>query len=328
MTQARQWLTRRAVLTTIAACTTVALLAPSAVLAQGNALRIVVPLGPGSGADTSARFLAKRYEQVTGKPAIVENKPGANLAIGTMAVINAPADGQTILFITPSSMVINPIVDKELAYNPQRDLTPVVQLTEGPSVLVVRTDSPYKTFNDLIAAAKAKPGTVSYANYGHYYRFAALDIERMTGVKFNHVNYKGGGQANTDVIGGQVDVHGTDVGGVLPLIQGGKLRPIAQTGLKRHPFLPDVPTVAELGHPGWESVVWTGFAVSSKTPPEVVKALEQVWVGISKSPEFADYAEKTLGAAVQPRSGKAFVDYLAKNTAKYQALAKFDTAKP
>ena len=307
-----------------------ALASGSTVLAQSSApLRIVVPLGPGSGADVSARFLARRYEAVTGKPAIVENKPGANLAIGTLAVINAPADGQTLLYITPSSMVINPIVEKDLAYNPQRDLTPLVQLTEGPSVLVVRPDSPYKTFQDLVTAAKAKPGTVSYANYGHYYRFAALDIERMTGARFNHVNYKGGGQANTDVIGGQVDVHGTDVSGARPLIESGKLRPIAQTGLARHPFLPDVPTVAELGHPGWDSVVWTGFAVSSKTPPERVKALEQVWVAIAKSPEFAEFSRTTLGATVAPRSGQAFVDYLAQNTAKYRELAKLDApAKP
>ena len=286
-------------------------------------LRIVVPLGPGSGADVMARWLARRYEQVSGKPAIVENKPGANLAIGTMAVINAPADGLSLLYITPSSMVINPIIEKDLPYNPQRDLTPIVQLSEGPSVLVVRPDSPYKSFADLTGAAKAKPGTVSYANYGHYYRFAALDIERMTGAKFNHVNYKGGGQANTDVIGGQVDVHGTDIAGVQPLLQGGKLRPIVQTGLKRHPFLPDVPTVAEQGHPGWESVVWTGFAVSSKTPPDVLKAVSKTWVDIANSPEFAEFA-RGMGVTVTPRSGKDFVDYLAKNTGKYKELAKLD----
>ena len=286
-------------------------------------LRIIVPLGPGSGADVMARWLARRYEQVSGKPAIVENKPGANLAIGTMAVINAPADGRTLLYITPSSMVINPIIEKDLPYNPSRDLVPVVQLTEGPAVLVVRPDSPYKSFAELTAAAKAKPGSVSYANYGHYYRFAALDIERMTGAKFNHVSYKGGGQANTDVIGGQVDVHGTDIAGVLPLLQSGKLRPLVQTGLKRHPFLPDVPTVAELGHPGWESVVWTGFAVSSKTPPDVLKAVTKTWVDIANSPEFGEFA-RGMGVTVTPRSGKEFVDYLAKNTAKYKELAKLD----
>ena len=286
-------------------------------------LRIVVPLGPGSGADVMARWLARRYEQVSGKPAIVENKPGANLAIGTMAVINAPADGRTLLYITPSSMVINPIIEKDLPYNPSRDLVPVVQLTEGPAVLVVRPDSPYKSFGELTAAAKAKPGSVSYANYGHYYRFAALDIERMTGAKFNHVNYKGGGQANTDVIGGQVDVHGTDIAGVQPLLQSGKLRPIVQTGLKRHPFLPDVPTVAELGNPGWESVVWTGFAVSSKTPPDVLKSVSKTWVDIANSPEFAEFA-RGMGVTVTPRAGKDFVDYLAKNTAKYKELAKLD----
>ena len=213
-------------------------------------LRIVVPLGPGSGADVMARWLARRYEQVSGKPAIVENKPGANLAIGTMAVINAPADGRTLLYITPSSMVINPIVEKDLPYNPQRDLTPIVQLSEGPSVLVVRPDSPYKSFADLTGAAKAKPGTVSYANYGHYYRFAALDIERMTGAKFNHVSYKGGGQANTDVIGGQVDVHGTDIAGVLPLLQSGKLRPLVQNWPQTPPVFARRAHRGRVGPPG------------------------------------------------------------------------------
>ena len=319
MTHRRWLLTALCTLPTLAA---LSLGTPSPARAEAP-LRIVVPLGPGSGADVMARWLARRYEQVSGKPAIVENKPGANLAIGTMAVINAPADGRSLLYITPSSMVINPIVEKELPYNPQRDLTPIVQLSEGPSVLVVRPDSPYKSFADLTGAAKAKPGTVSYANYGHYYRFAALDIERMTGAKFNHVSYKGGGQANTDVIGGQVDVHGTDIAGVLPLLQSGKLRPLVQTGLKRHPFLPDVPTVAELGHPGWESVVWTGFAVSSKTPPDVLKAVTKTWVDIANSPEFGEFA-RGMGVTVTPRSGKEFVDYLAKNTAKYKDLAKLD----
>ena len=217
--------------------------------APAKPLRFVVPLGPGSGADTMTRFIARRYEVLTGQPAVVENRPGGSLVVGTMSVVSAPPDGRSILYITPSPVVINPIVEKDLPYDPQRDLRPVVSATRAAAVMVVSSASRFKTFADVIAAAKAAPGTISYANYGYFYRFAAMALEQQAGVTFNHVLYKGAAQANTDLIGGQIDVHTFDVGGAVPLIKSGALRPLAVTGKTRHPYLPDVPTIAELGYP-------------------------------------------------------------------------------
>lgn len=222
------------------------LLAPRVALAQAAAnfpskpIRFIVGLGPGSGADTSTRFIAERLGKVTGQPATVENRTGADQIIAVQTLLQAPADGHTLLYITPSPMVLTPLL-REVPYEPLRDMRPVVFGSRSYATIVTGGNSRFKTFNDLIAEAKAKPGTLKMSNYGHHYRIGGLSLQRLTGAEFIHVAYKGAGQANNDVISGDIDVAITDTGGAMPLIQAGRLRPLAVTGPTRLPSCPMCP---------------------------------------------------------------------------------------
>jgi tripartite-type tricarboxylate transporter receptor subunit TctC len=302
------------------------LLAPRFALAQAAAnfpskpLRFIVGLGPGSGADTSTRFIAERMGKVTGQPATVENRTGADQIIAVQTLLQAPADGHTLLYITPSPMVLTPLL-REVPYEPLRDMRPVVFGSRSYATIVTGANSRFKTFNDLIAEAKAKPGTLKMSNYGHHYRIGGLSLQRLTGAEFIHVAYKGAGQANNDVISGDIDVAITDTGGAMPLIQAGRLRPLAVTGPTRHPFLPNVPSMKDLGL-DYDLQVWTGYAVPSKTPEAVARKLEELLIGILKSPEYTAYNEKQGGAETVAEPGEQLRALIQKETNRYREMAK------
>ena len=302
------------------------LLAPRFALAQAAAnfpskpIRFIVGLGPGSGADTSTRFIAERMGKVTGQPATVENRTGADQIIAVQTLLQAPADGHTLLYITPSPMVLTPLL-REVPYEPLRDMRPVVFGSRSYATIVTGANSRFKTFNDLIAEAKAKPGTLKMSNYGHHYRIGGLSLQRLTGAEFIHVAYKGAGQANNDVISGDIDVAITDTGGAMPLIQAGRLRPLAVTGPTRHPFLPNVPSMKDLGL-DYDLQVWTGYAVPSKTPEAVARKLEELLIGILKSPEYTAYNEKQGGAETVAESGEQLRALIQKETNRYREMAK------
>ena len=285
-------------------------------------LRFVVPLTQGSGSDTVTRFVAERTGKLLGQPAVVENRPGADTIIATQSVLTAPPDGYSVLMISPSAMVINPLVHDHLPYDPKRDLRPLAAAIRATSVLVTGPSSPYKTFSDLLAGAKKAPNSVSLANYSYHYRLGALQMQQMSGVEFNHVLYKGASQAQTDVMGGAVDAALLDLGGALPLIRAGKLRPLAVTTRARHPELPNVPTVAESGLPGYELTVWVGFAVSATTPEPVVARLEDALLKAIGSDEFRSFAAQTLYAGVLGMPGKEMSRMIDAERGRYASIVK------
>lgn len=286
-------------------------------------MRIIVPLGQGSGADTTTRYIAERLNSVLGQPAIVENRPGADMLIGVQSLLNAPADGYSLMLLTPSSMVINPVINKSLPYDPQRDIRPLVAVSRGMAVMVTSTNSRFKTLSDVIAEARKAPKSVSLANYGQHYRLGGLLLERMAGVKFNHIPYKGASQVVTDLMGGSVDVSMIDAGGALPLIRAGKLRPLAVTGRERLAELPNVPSMRESGLPDFDLYAWIGFGVSSKTPEPIARKLEAALLTITAHPDFRAYvAQQGGGAEVISAPGKQLATMISAERSRYEALAK------
>lgn len=299
---------------------------PQAARAQATAwptrpARFIVGLGPGSGADTGTRFVAERFTKVTGQPATVENRPGGDGIIAVQTLLQAPPDGHTLMYITPSPMVLTPMLRPETPYDPLRDVRPVAFQSRSYSVIVTGANSRFKTLPELIAEARARPNTVKMSNYGHHYRIGGLSLQKVTGAEFIHVAYKGAGQANNDVIAGDIDIAITDHGGAMPLIEAGKLRPLAMTSPTRHRFLPNVPTARELGIP-FELMVWVGYGISAKVPEPVARRVEEVLLEIIRSPEFAAYNERQGGAETVAGSGEQLRRHIESEFARYRELAR------
>ena len=284
-------------------------------------VRFIVGLGPGSGADTGTRFVAERFSKITGQPAVVENRTGADQVIAVQNLLQAPPDGHTLLYISPSPMVLTPLLNPATPYDPLRDMRPLVYMGRGQAVIVTGANSRFKTLQDVLTEARAKPESVRMSNYGHHYRIGGLSLQKATGAVFNHVTYKRAAQANNDVISGDIDVAITDTGGAMPLIEGGKLRPLAVTGPNRHQFLPNVATVKELGIQ-YELIVWTGFAASAKIPDAAAQKLEEILLSIIKGPEYKEYNDKQGGGEIVAGSGAMLRALIEAETARYREMGK------
>jgi tripartite-type tricarboxylate transporter receptor subunit TctC len=237
-------------------------------------VRMVVPLSPGGFADVPARVIAPRLSEALGHTVFVENKPGAGATIGTDFVAKSKPDGYTLLF-TGTPHVISPALYKNLPYDPLKDFAPVMLVASGPYVLVVNPQLPVRTVQELIAAAKAQPGKIDYASSGNgsaQHLVSAL-FTSMAGIDLNHVPYKGSGPAMQDLLSGQVKVSFAGIPNVMPSLKSGKLRALAVSTPKRSPDLPDVPTVAEAGVPGYDATLWLALLAPAGTPGEVVQKL-------------------------------------------------------
>ena len=250
-------------------------------------VRIVVPFAPGGGSDFIARFMAQRLTAGLGQQVIVENKPGAGGMLGITQGVQAAPDGYTLVLIA-SSYTVNPSIYK-FSFDPVADITPIIQLSQGPLLIVVNPKVPVKTTQELIAAAKAKPGAINFASSGQgsVIHMATELFQTMAGVKMNHIPYKGTGPALTDTIGGQVDVFFSSTATAVPQVQSGKLRAIAVTTLKRIPALPGVPTVNESGVKGYEVVLWHGLIGPKGLPRPIVQRLNAEAAKALKVPETA-----------------------------------------
>jgi tripartite-type tricarboxylate transporter receptor subunit TctC len=264
-------------------------------------LRIIVPFAPGGSTDIFARLLAERLQAPLGQPVVVENRGGASGNIGAEAVARAAPDGATILMATTGVMAINNALFRNMTFDAAKDLEPVVYVASITNVLIVATDSPLKSVADLIAAAKREPGKLSFASAGAgaSTHMSAELFKAMAGIDLLHVPYKGSGPAMPDVIAGRVSMMFENMPGAVSHIKGGKVRVLAVTGLKRTPALPDVPTVAESGVPGYESLSWSGFAVPAGTPPEAIARLNREVNAILAAAEmrqkFADQGAEPVG---------------------------------
>jgi len=252
--------------------------ASSAVHAQeypSRTVRIVVPQPPGGGTDTIARLIADRLSKQLGQAFIVENRPGAGTLVGTEVVARAAPDGYTLLVGLNGNMAVNPSLYKNLSYDPIRDFTPVAMLANYPFLLVVNKDLPAKSVKDLIAMAKAKPGTVNYASAGNGTgQHLAMELFKMlTGANFTHVPYRGAQAAYIDVFSGQVPIFFDNISTAAAQVKGGMVRALAITTKERSKKLPELPTIAESGIPTYEYHTWFGLWAPNKTPRPIIEKL-------------------------------------------------------
>jgi len=276
---------------------------PLPAAAQGypaKPVRIIVPFAPGGGSDFIGRFMAQRLTESLGKQVIVENKPGAGGLLGIQEGIKAAPDGYTLLLIA-SSYTVNPSVYK-IKFDPVADITPIIQMSAGPLVAVVLPEFPAKTTKELIELAKQKPGQINFASSGQgsVIHIATELFASMAGIKMNHIPYKGTGPALTDTLGGQTDIFFSSTATALPHIQSGKLRAIAVTTAKRIPALPNVPTVAESGVPGYDVVLWHGLIGPKGLPKDVVAKLN---AEVTKTLKIPETAEQLKSDGVAPAGG-------------------------
>ena len=239
-------------------------------------LRVIVPFSPGGAVDGPMRLIAQHLSQRLGQPVVVENKPGAGATIGTDVVAKAAPDGYTLLLASQTN-AISATLYSNLPFDPIEDFTPVALIGREPGVVVVNPAVPVTTLQQLIAYVKERPGQIDYASSGNgsgQHLFAALLASR-TGMKMNHVPYRGSGQATTDLLGGVVAMSIPGTAGMVGHIKAGKLRALAVTGAARSPQLPDVPTVMEAGVPDYEAYVWMGLLAPKGTPPAIVERLNR-----------------------------------------------------
>jgi len=239
-------------------------------------LRVIVPFSPGGAVDGPMRLIAQHLSQRLGQPVVVENKPGAGATIGTDVVAKAAPDGYTLLLASQTN-AISATLYSNLPFDPIEDFTPVALVGREPGVVVVNPAVPVTSLQQLIAYVKERPGQIDYASSGNgsgQHLFAALLASR-TGMKMNHVPYRGSGQATTDLLGGVVAMSIPGTAGMVGHIKAGKLRALAVTGAARSPQLPDVPTVMEAGVPDYEAYVWMGLLAPKGTPPAIVERLNR-----------------------------------------------------
>lgn len=301
----------------------------SSALAQtfpSKPIRLVVPYPPGGGADGNARLLSQPMATILGQPIVVENKPGASGILAATNVLQSPADGYTLLFDT-FPYVVNAVMHK-LSFDPVKDLIPVSQAINMPLILVVPSDTPFKTLQELMTYAKANPGKLNYASYGAggAAHLAAEMLGRDAGIDWVHVPYKGGAPAMADVLAGRVSAYFTNPITGLAHIKSGKIRPLATTGLQRMQVLPDVPTIAESGYKDFDVVEWNGFFVPKGTPEDVIQKLAQAIKAATQAPEVR---KRMIDTGVEPvgNSPKEFAAFLEAQITKWGALVKTNNIK-
>ena len=263
--------------------------APIAAPAQdfpNRPIRMVIAFPPGGPTDFVGRLVADKVKDILGQPVIIENKPGANGALGADSVAKAAPDGYTLFLSTVGAVAITPHMRTDLPYDVLRDFAPVTMVVGNTTVLVVRADSPIKSAKELTAAAKEKPGQLAFAStgVGSTTHLAMELYQTAAGIKFVHVPYRGAAPALTDLLGGQVVAFFADVPVLMPQILAGKVRPLAAASGKRNPKLPDVPTLAEEGYADTASDNWYGLLAPAKTPPAIVAKINDAFVKAINDP--------------------------------------------
>ena len=299
----------------VAVCA-VSLFAPSPALAQADypskPIRLVVPFPPGGTTDILARAVAQKLTEAWHQQVIVDNRPGAGGNIGSDLVAKSPPDGYTLEMGTVGTHAINPSLYARMPYDAQKDFTPVILVAGVPNVLEVNPSLPVHTVQELIAYAKANPGKLNFASSGNgtSIHLSGELFKAMTGVQMTHVPYKGSAPALADLAGGQVQLMFDNLPSSLGLIKGGKLRAIAVTSTTRSSALPDIPTIAESGLPGYEASSWFGVLAPAKTPPAIVDKLNAAIGAWLASPEAKEKLA-SQGAVAAGGTPRAFADYIA-----------------
>ncbi len=307
-----------------------ALLPAASVRAQGwpaKALTMVVPWPPGGPSDIAARPLAKGLQDVLGQPVVVENRAGAGGNLGTSAVVQAAADGHTLLVTSSAPIVINPSLYKKMAFDPAKDLIPVTNVLRMPLVLVTHPGLGVNDVAALMAQIRSKPDGMVIANSGngtpqHLTAELFMDAAKL---KLSHVPYKGSAPAIADLLAGHVPMMFDSLAAIMPHIKSGKVKPLAITASKRSPLMPNVPTMAEAGVQGVESYAWYGCFVKAGTPPAVVEQLNAAAIKVMKAPEFQKVLADT-GSDYVGDTPANFAQFVKAEAVKWDRLVKLSGA--
>lgn len=280
-------------------------------------VRIIVPYAAGGATDSVARLVGQKMSQELGQAIVIENRAGADGNIGAELVARSAPDGYTILMGDVGNLTMGPAVRRSVPYDAVRDFAPITQLVSAPNFLAVHPSVPVNNFRDFIAYAKANPNKLSYASSGTggSAHLAGELLKRATGIDIVHVPYKGASAAVTDVLRGDVQVmFGLSV--VLPYVKDGKLRALATTGPRRMAVLPEVPTIAEMGFPGFEATAWYGLLAPAGTPKPIVARLNQVALRALQSPEVKQRLE-AAGNELVGSTPDEFAAYIKSEKAKW-----------
>ena len=285
-------------------------------------ITLVVPFGPGGGADVYGRELATKLGAALGQPFVVENRTGAGSVIGTAYAAKAQPDGYTLVFISVSQ-TMNESLYKKRPYELMRDFAPVAPLNESALVLVEKPSLPYKTVADVVAYAKANPGKLNYASsgVGSPYHMAGELLKNVAGVDIVHVPYSSSGAARAGMLGGQADVMYDLLAVEGEFIKSGSLRPLAVTGNKRSVLFPDIPTMAEAGYPNYQGGSWLGVLAPKGTPPAIVERLNKEITKIASDPDtIAKWAKD--GTTPVRMAPEAFTRFLNDDIAKWRKIVE------
>lgn len=287
-------------------------------------IRIIAPHPPGGGVDILARAMGQGMSGVLGQPIVVENRPGANGTIGAAAGAAAAPDGYTIMMNGPGEIAIAPHLLKQMAYDPFKDLAPITLCSKAPNVLVVGIDSPLRSVADIITLAKARPGEVTFGSsgVGNIQHLEGELFNKYAGVKTIHVPYKGAAPQIADIVGGQIAMGYMSVAAAMPLIRGGRLRPIAVTSKVRVPALPDVPTLSETpALADYELDNWFGLFAPAAVPKPIIATLNAAAVQVLGTPAM----QKTIvdgGGMPAPGTPEAFAAFIAAQSQIYAQIIK------
>jgi len=290
-------------------------------------MRIVVPYPAGGPTDVTARLLGQKFTEASGKPVVIDNRPGAGGIIGCEIVVKSNPDGHTVLLM-PVQVAINPSLYEKMPFDTLKDLAPVTQLTMQPYMLVVPMTSPFKTVKELIAAAKAKPNELrcGSSGIGGGNHLACELFNKMAGTKITHIPYKGAAPALIDTIAGRVDMYMPNPITAIKQVESGKLRAIAFTGLKRVDVMPEVPTVSEAALTGFDAGVWMGLFVTAATPRALVRQVQQETARFLQQPDV----RKTLasqGGEIVGSTPEQFAVFMKAEVQKWAEMVKISGAK-
>lgn len=285
-------------------------------------IRWIVPYPAGGAGDIVTRTVAPGVAERLGRTVVVENRPGANGLIGTEAVARASGDGTTLVLGVFGPLTVMPHLVR-MPFDPQRDLAPVTLMISVPALVVVPRTSPAQTFQEFVALARSRPGQLSFGSVGvgSSGQLAAGLLSSMTGVQMTHVAYAGGAPAQLDLIAGRIDVMFDNAPGALPRVRDGQLRALAITSVQRSPILPDVPTVAELGYPGYEVGTWMGVLAPGTTPPELVAVINRAVVATLNDPAIRTRLTDQM-YDVLPGTSEEFARHITAETAKWGRVVR------
>ena len=286
-----------------------------------KSIRVIVPYPPGGGTDLAARLISQKLTESLGRPVIVENRAGANGNIGTEAMAKAAADGYTLGMATPGPVTVGKTLYPSLPYDPERDLAPVILVNASPNVLAVHPSVPARSVNELIALAKTRPLHMGASTIASVQHLLAAMFNHAVGTRMEIITYKGGAQAATDVVGGQIEALWSVLPVVLPFMQNARIRILAVASEKRTALLPQVPTMGEAGWPTVVATAWNGVVAPAGTPRNIIDVLN---TGIARSLQAPDVRERFTASGLEAIGGspEEFSAFLRAETAKWAKVIK------